>query len=259
MKILVVDNTRLFHQVIGKVFSSANLESEAADTGAAALMRIETVEFGIVCCSYYLADMTGIDLCRRLRARPSSRYTPFILFTAQQPAEVVREAYVAGVTDIFEKQNLDHFLTFVQRLLAQKEPIRGRVLVVEDSATLAAVYAGILRKYGLDVSITATAENALVQLASQEFDLVLTDIVLSGPMSGVTLVNQIRRMDGIRGEVPILATTAFDDPARRIELFRLGINDYVQKPVAEEELVARTRNLIAHYRLLRTAVADANR
>jgi diguanylate cyclase (GGDEF)-like protein len=253
MKILVVDNTRLFHQVIAKVFASAGLESVAADTGAAALAQIERDTFDVICSSYYLADTTGVDLCRRVRSHPGSRFVPFILFTAQQPVDVVREAYMAGVTDIFEKQGMDRLLTFIQRLLSQQDPISGRVLVVEDSPTLADIYAGTLKHYGLAVEVTATAEQALVRIAQEDFDMVLTDIVLSGPMSGITLVNQVRRLEGVRGEVPILAITAFDDPARRVELFRVGINDYVQKPVAEEELVARTRNLIAHFKLLRTA------
>ena len=251
MKILIVDNTRLFQQVIAKVFASARLETVSADNGADALRRLADESIDVVCSSYYLADMTGIELCRRMRAQASGRLAPFILFTAQQPLDVVREAYVAGVTDIFEKQNLDLLLTFIQRLLAQREPIAGRVLVVEDSPALADYYARILRAYALQVDVTATAEDGLKRVAAADYDLVLTDIVLSGPMSGVTLVNQIRRLPDQRGEVPILATTAFDDAVRRVELFRLGLNDYVQKPVAEEELVARTRNLIAHVKLLR--------
>lgn len=251
MKILIVDNTRLFQQVIAKVFASAQLETTGADSGADALRRMETGAYDVVCCSYYLADMTGVELCRQVRTLASGRFVPFILFTAQQPLDVVREAYVAGVTDIFEKQNLDLLLTFIQRLLAQRDPIAGKVLVVEDSPALADYYARILRGYSLAVDVTATAEDGLKRVSAGDYDLVLTDIVLSGPMSGVTLVNQIRRLPDHRGEVPILATTAFDDAVRRVELFRLGLNDYVQKPVAEEELVARARNLIAHYKMLR--------
>ncbi|PCH61981.1 MAG: hypothetical protein COC04_05610 [Gammaproteobacteria bacterium] len=51
-------------------------------------------------------------------------------------------------------------------------------------------------------------------------------------------------MGGEKGDVPILAITAFDDVARRIELFYLGISDYVIKPILEEELLARVRHLI---------------
>lgn len=48
--------------------------------------------------------------------------------------------------------------------------------------------------------------------------------------------------------MPILAVTAFDNISRRIGLFHLGINDYVIKPIIEEELVARINSLVDNYR-----------
>ena len=264
MRVLVIDNTALFQQVIAKIFGDAGLETIAASSGEEALTILAQGNFDLVCCSYYLADTTGVDLCRRLRTKLFGRFLPFILLTAEKSGAVLRDAYVAGVTDIFEKQALDRLLTFIQRLLAQFEPIHGHVLIVEDSPALADFYSAMMRGFGLEVTASQSAEEALEFITHRDFDMVLSDIVLAGPMSGLTLVNQVRRISGIRGEVPILATTAFDDPARRIELFRLGVSDYVQKPVAAEELSARTRNLIAHFRLLKEvrsarAVAESER
>lgn len=249
MKILIVDNSRLFNQIISEVFVGEDLVLVAATSAEEALTHVAREEFAFVCSSYYLADMSGIELCRRLRQTPHNGFTPFVLLTAEQPLEIVTEAYLAGVTDIFEKRALDRLLTFIKRLLGQNQPIVGRVLLVEDSSALTCFYADILRTRGLEVVTTPGAEAALQMAAAEDFDLIVTDIVLGGPMSGVTLVNQVRRIEGRRGEVPILAITAFDDSARRVELFRLGVNDYVHKPVAGEELTARTRNLIAHWRL----------
>ena len=78
----------------------------------------------------------------------------------------------------------------------------------------------------------------------QPFDLVVADILLAGSMSGISLSNHIRRLDGDAGSVPILAITAFDDLARRIDLYHLGVDDYVTKPILEVELIARIRNLL---------------
>ncbi len=264
MKILVVDNTPLFQQVIAQVFAGAGLETVAAECGDDALAALDTGTFDLVCCSYYLADTTGVDLCRRLRTQANGRFLPFILFTSERSPTALRDAYVAGVTDIFEKQALDRLLTFIQRLLTQQDPIHGNVLVVEDSPSLGKLYANMLSGFGATVTLASTAEDALEIITNTDLDMVLTDIVLAGPMSGLTLVNQVRHIQGLRGEVPILAATAFDDPARRVELFRLGVNDYVQKPVAEAELAARTRNLIAHFNLFKAvhgahASAEAER
>jgi two-component system cell cycle response regulator len=253
--ILVVDSVRLFHQIISKLFEGTRLKPHFAESGAAALEMVADGDYAIVCGALHLPDMTGIELCRQLRGTSQGRITPFILLTANDAETFLIEAYTAGVTDVFEKQSLQPLVTMLQRLLAHREPIDGHVLIVEDAPAQAAFFAGVLESIGLTSNVAESAEEALEMLATVAYDLVLMDIVLPGQMSGVTLANQIRRLSGPRGEVPILAATAFDNLSRRIELFHLGIDDYVIKPVIADELVARARNLIGHYRLLQSTRA----
>jgi diguanylate cyclase (GGDEF)-like protein len=248
--ILIVDSVRLFHKIITQVFTGTRLKPHFAESAAAALDRVDNGDFAIVCGALHLPDMTGIELCRRLRQLPKGKVTPFILLTANSPQAFIRDAYAAGVTDVFEKQLLEPLVIMLQRLLAHREPATGTVLIVEDASAQAAFFVGVLGAIGLQCDVVKSAEEALVNLAESYYDLVVMDIMLAGCMSGVTLANQIRRLPGARGEVPILAATAFDDLSRRIELFHLGIDDYIIKPVVSEELTARARNLISHYRLL---------
>lgn len=255
--ILIVDNVRLFHQIISKVFDGTRLKPHFAESGTAALEMVANGNFAIICGALHLPDMSGIELCRCLRRQPQGRVTPFILLTASAPESFLLEAYTAGVTDVFEKQSLEPMVTMLQRLVANREPIEGHVLIVEDATTQAQFFDTVLSSLGLSCYPATTAEEALTALNTVQFDLVLMDIVLPGQMSGVTLANQIRRLAGVRGDVPILAATAFDDLSRRIELFHLGVDDYVIKPVVPEELIARARNLIGHFRLLqRTRAAQ---
>ena len=76
------------------------------------------------------------------------------------------------------------------------------------------------------------------------YDLIISDIMVEGQMSGVGLVTRIREMEGDKSRVPILAVSGLDDTVRRTELFRLGINDFISKPVMKEEVRARVTNLI---------------
>ena len=248
--ILFVDSVRLFHQIITQVFAGTRLRPKFAESAAAALEKVASGDFAIVCGALHLPDMTGIELCRRLRQLPKGKVTPFILLTANSPQAFILEAYGAGVTDVFEKRSLEPLVTMLQRLLAHREPATGTVLVVEDASAQAAFFVGVMRAIGLECDVVKSAEEALDKLAGRAYDLIVVDIMLAGCMSGVTLANQIRRLPGDQGEMPILAATAFDDLSRRIELFHLGIDDYIIKPVVAEELTARARNLISHYRLL---------
>lgn len=71
-------------------------------------------------------------------------------------------------------------------------------------------------------------------------------------MSGTALVRAIRHhADEDKRRTPVVAMSSFSDDARRMELFRCGINDYVQKPVFAEELTARVSNLMRTQLLLK--------
>jgi two-component system cell cycle response regulator len=107
-----------------------------------------------------------------------------------------------------------------------------------------------LEKLNLVITHYANAEEALSDFIANDYDLVITDVMLEGNIDGVSLVRMIRAQNTIQSQTPILALTSFDDPHRRIELFRAGVNDYVTKPPVEEELAARVNNLITNKRLL---------
>jgi two-component system, cell cycle response regulator len=81
-------------------------------------------------------------------------------------------------------------------------------------------------------------------------DLVLTDVILEGGMSGFELAREIRVCEGSRGRVPILALSGVEYVARKVELLRGGVNDYISKPVLKEELAARVGNLIENKKLM---------
>lgn len=101
---------------------------------------------------------------------------------------------------------------------------------------------------GAEVDAFASADDAWPAFLRADYDLVVTDIVLGGHMTGSRLINRIRRQSAPKGEIPIVALTAFDTPQRRVELFHLGIDDYVAKPVFPVELRARISNLVARER-----------
>jgi diguanylate cyclase (GGDEF)-like protein/PAS domain S-box-containing protein len=167
-----------------------------------------------------------------------------ILFTSDTSESLLHDAARAGVTEVFLKVNVGELINFVGRYTARVRKIDGRVLYVEDNAAQAAVVNEQLASLGLTVEWCGSGEDAWTAFQKRDYDLVLTDIVLAGAMSGATVVSRIRSLPDERGDTPVIAITAFDQLARRIELFHLGVSDYVAKPIVEEELASRVRNLI---------------
>ena len=127
----------------------------------------------------------------------------------------------------------------------------GEVLYVEDSPSVGLATKSVLEECGHRVSHFVSAEEALETFEKNTFDLVLTDILLEGDLSGTGMVREIRHhQDEEKRRIPVVAISAFSDDARRIELFRAGINDYAQKPVLQDELLARVNNLVRTQKLL---------
>lgn len=115
-----------------------------------------------------------------------------------------------------------------------------RVLLVEDDAMLADGLRELFVGLGFALDHLPAAEPALVATELTQFDLVVVDIGLPG-MDGLELVRRIRRQ---RNKVPILILTARDALEDRVRGLNEGADDYLVKPFAMPELIARAQALI---------------
>lgn len=119
-----------------------------------------------------------------------------------------------------------------------------RILVVEDDALVADAIRRGLGEAGYAVDHVDSAERATTALGAESFDLAVVDIGLPGA-DGLTLLQRMRRGGAA---VPVLILTARDALADRVSALDLGADDYLVKPFALPELVARSRALIRRSR-----------
>jgi DNA-binding response OmpR family regulator len=115
-----------------------------------------------------------------------------------------------------------------------------RILVVEDDVLMANVMCRGLTEAGFAVDHMSSAEHAESALKREKFDLALVDLGLPGK-DGFALVHRLR--DSGNG-LPVLIVTARDALDDRVMALDLGADDYLLKPFALRELVARSRALI---------------
>ena len=117
--------------------------------------------------------------------------------------------------------------------------VPSSVLVVEDDdAVRSAVQRG-LSIHGFDARAVADAEAALVEIARRRPTLVVVDVGLPG-MSGIDLCKRLRDLDI---DTPILILSALDQVSDRVAGLQAGADDYLVKPFALDELVARLQAL----------------
>jgi DNA-binding response OmpR family regulator len=114
-----------------------------------------------------------------------------------------------------------------------------RILVVEDNKKMAVFIAKTLKCEGFAVDVLHNGDDALSAIRLTPFDGVVLDIMLPG-RDGLSVVKQLRHQQ-IR--TPVLLLSARGEVNERVEGLNAGADDYLSKPFALEELVARVRAL----------------
>ena len=124
---------------------------------------------------------------------------------------------------------------------ADEEPVHMRILIIEDDRKIARAIKKGLEHESFAVDTAADYQEGLGLAVTQEYDLLILDRVLPGFNEGMDVCREVRR----RGmEIPILMLTARDKIEERVEGLKSGADDYLVKPFAFEELLARVRALL---------------
>jgi len=113
---------------------------------------------------------------------------------------------------------------------------KGRVLVVDDDASLAEMLTIVLRQEGFDSRVCARGDLALAEFRDFRPDVLLLDLMLPGK-DGIDVCKEIRAESG----VPIVMLTAKGDTVDVVVGLESGADDYIVKPFKPRELVARIR------------------
>jgi DNA-binding response OmpR family regulator len=118
-----------------------------------------------------------------------------------------------------------------------------RILIVEDEAKLARHISSALTEAGHDPVIIHDGETAIGKAQATAFDLILLDVMLPG-MDGFEVLRRLRE-SGVGARVLML--TARGEVGDRVTGLQLGADDYLSKPFAMQELLARVRALGRRY------------
>ncbi len=124
-----------------------------------------------------------------------------------------------------------------------------KILVVEDDKELNRTVCSFLNHSGYEATGCLNADNAFDAMYENVFDLIVSDIMMPGT-DGFEFAKEVRDMNA---DIPILFMTARDDIASKQRGFRIGVDDYMVKPIDLDELFLRIGAL------LRRAKIAANR
>jgi diguanylate cyclase (GGDEF)-like protein len=141
-------------------------------------------------------------------------------------------------------------LDLVTQARQTSQPANARVLVVDDDEMVLGVIQQWLQPWGLQVFTLNDSRQFLDTLRVVAPDLLILDIEMPH-VDGLELCQVIRR-DPSWSSLPILIITAHQDADTKWQVFTVGADDYLHKPIVEPELIARVLNRLERSRLLRT-------
>ncbi|MCR5776095.1 MAG: response regulator transcription factor [Lachnospiraceae bacterium] len=121
----------------------------------------------------------------------------------------------------------------------------SKILIVEDEESIADLEKDYLELSGFEVEVKNTGNDGLERAMSDEFELIILDLMLPG-VDGFEICKQVRE----KRDTPIIMVSAKKDDIDKIRGLGLGADDYMTKPFSPSELVARVKAHLSRYERL---------
>jgi chemotaxis protein histidine kinase CheA/CheY-like chemotaxis protein len=149
-----------------------------------------------------------------------------------QPALILSVAGLFGA-------GLSAGATYLRRELEaqQARAVKGRILVVDDSVTTRTMEKNIFEARGYQVTVAISGEDALVKLAAQQFDLVVSDVEMPG-ISGFELTEKIRENEQTR-DLPVVIVTSYASDEDKRRGIAVGAQAYIVKGSFDQGVLLR--------------------
>ncbi len=181
---------------------------------------------------------------------------PVIILTEEDDlTQRLDVARLGGRTFVQKLTSPAQVLETVNQVLNQAERAKAGVMVVDDDPVLLAIVRSLLEPWGLKVTPLSNPHQFWDVLESTTPDLLILDIEMP-QISGIELC-QIVRQDARWSSLPILFLTSHTDAETVNEVFSIGADDFVSKPIVGPELVTRIINRLERIRFLRS-LADTD-
>lgn len=186
---------------------------------------------------------------------------PILLISTEQDMSEIENYITSGVTDVFSPSEFEQVESFVTNFVAYQTTMASvtdaKILLVEDSKSMTNLVKGLCEQNGIEVLYVPTGREALTVLHFEQVDLVVTDYMLEGDMTGLALIRNIRRTTQWYS-LPILAITGYNDPQRNTELMRNGVSDVMHKPFNVEMFLLKCQSLIQNKRTFQMLMEKQN-
>ncbi len=260
-RLLLIDSSDSARTILFKEISAEapDLDIIACGSGKEALTAVKRFEFEIITTGISLPDTDGYQLIEQIRQTPKNKDTAIFVVSGDTDTRVVGAGMddTDAVTAYFDKaEGHKSLVNFILNYLGTRNDFPVKVLYVDKSATSTAITTSILDRNNIEYQHFREASEALDFLRQNQaehsgetsIDVLITDLTLSGDMNGFDLIQAVRNdleLDYLA--LPVLLMTIEPGEDERTDftgIFGAGTNDFITKPVDENDLLARLSTLV---------------
>ena len=272
-KILVVDDIPANVKLLHARLTAEYYEVITAANGFEALKACEENQIDLVLLDIMMPGMDGFEVCRRMKADPKMAHVPIVMVTALDQPEDRLKGLTAGADDFLTKPVNDiqllsrvkslvrlktltdelHLRAATTRAIGLNEMLQGKtddntpgtILLIDDRETSSArLVRGLSDEFKVEVKTDPQAGFFRAVETNPDCVIVITRLKGSDPLR---LCSQLRSIDRTRF-TPILLVAEPGEDERVMRALELGVNDYVVRPIDNQELIARLRTQVRRKR-----------
>ncbi|MDY6792742.1 MAG: response regulator [Thermodesulfobacteriota bacterium] len=270
-KILIVDDEPLNVKLIKAKLLSEQYQTISAFSGEEALEKVESDSPDLILLDIMMPGMNGYEVTEQIKNDPATRNIPIILITALDGSNNKIKGLESGADEFLNKPvNTAELLARVQSLLRLKQyqdqlkmhqgsqelltrPFEGdtspdnridlpSLLLVEDDEKDAQLIQMQLYGQPYRMKVVQTGEEALSCAQQEKIDLIILDILLPG-VDGFDVSRELKGNEST-SNIQIVAVTNLKDMESKVKGLKLGVDDYLVKPINMHEFRARINALI---------------
>ncbi len=285
LRILIVDDNSVNRRILEEYLAKLELSCDSAASGKEALVLLRAackagIPYNIMLMDYLMPEMDGETLAREIKADPEIAGIVLIMLTSAAQRGDVKRMANAGISAYIVKPVRNSQLAEILASTwadwnrevptggiitsyTQRKPVSSkkeaeeavlilgtRILLVEDNVANQKAGAWMLQKIGCYVDTAFNGIEALERLSKSSYDIVFMDLQMP-KMDGYEATKEIRnREKASEFRLPIIAMTANVMKDNREQCLKIGMDDYISKPVRKDELV----NLLLHWIKLKQKV-----
>lgn len=278
VRVLVVDDnetnrTILFHQL--KTWGVYPETVESADKALEKLIEAKQCErpFEVAILDYHMPGTNGIELARRIQNKQELSSLKRLMLTSATLDMSEEDLSEIGITQYISKparqtqlyNALSGLVPHVSKISNSEQdayqslPYKSlglSVLLAEDNIINQEVAQHMLVNFGCNVEVVANGQAALDICEKKKFDVIMMDCLMP-VLSGVDATMMLRNSNSLNAMTPVVALTANVSSDDEEQCYQSGMNDYICKPVKQDELYRRLSRWI-HHETVDGVESDAN-